>query len=223
MGISREAYQGRHIKGTSRAHQSTSRAFQGHIKGISRAYQGHIRAHQGHFKGISRAYQGHIKGTSGHIKGISKAYPGHLKGTSGAFQKHIKGISREAYQGLAKGQAKRQARGRWPGGRPGSRPAGWPGSRPMGRPKGRPGGEPGASQPAFSDSPRARTTVTMLDPGQVAKWQKHSTGKAGATSSLQEKTGTLGSRQGGNLHLIAFYLADKNPFRQSLIREKFQR
>ena len=186
MGISREAYQGRHIKGTSRAHQSTSRAFQGHIKGISRAYQGHIRAHQGHFKGISRAYQGHIRG-------ISKA-----------FQGHIKGISRESYQGLAKGQAKRQARGRWPGGRPGSRPAGWPGSRPRGRPKGRPGGEPGASQPAFSDSPRARTTVTMLAPGQVAKWQKHSTGKAGATSSLQEKTGRMGRRNPRVKDLIAF-------------------
>ena len=191
--------------GMSRAYQGgIFRARQGHIKGISRAFKGISReAYHGHIKGgISReAYQGHIKGTSEHIKGISRAYQGHIQGisrahqgTSRAFQGHIQGISR-AYQG-------RHIKG-----------------RPRGRPKGRPGGEPGASQPAFSDSPRARTTVTMLDPGQVAKWQKHSTGKAGATSSLQKKTGSMGRRKPPAQGPNSFYLPDKNPFRQSLIRE----
>ena len=91
-----------------------------------------------------------------------------------------RGQAREQASGLAreqaKGQAKRQAWGRARG-----QPASF------------------LRQPA-----RARTTVTMLDPGQVAKWQKHSTGKAGATSSLQKKTGSMGRRDPRHKDLMAF-------------------
>ena len=167
MGISREAYQGRHIKGTSRAHQSTSRAFQGHIKGISRAYQGHIRAHQGHFKGISRAYQGHIKG------GISRA-------------------------GQRAGQEAGQHRPRAGQGRP------------RGRPRGRPGDEPGASQQGFSDSPRARTSVTMLVPGQVTKGQNILRGRRGPPSPSR-RNGNPGPQEEVP-HSRVVYFAEKEPF-----------